>query len=882
MFWWVEAAASRAKTLYVGGDSAYSRNVVKKYEIGQFLSRYFPQLSGVESGAYHWQEELFKKLIEGDWPRDVCLPTGMGKTSVMVVWLLALAWEAVHGRGLRPVARRLVWVVDRRVVVDQATTVATRLAEQVQAIPELKDALSAFSATGEGLAVSTLRGELADNGDWCRDPSRPAVIIGTVDMVGSRLLFRGYGDGKWWRPQRAGLLGRDTIIVNDESHLTPAFAKLLQDVAELQNDPAFRVMRLSATPRGSAKQWPESVQTDVDEREQFRTRFEAPKRLFLHAVAKRDLEQEMFRLATVDGPGTRVLVFVRQPERAAEFAGWIAKGFGAERVSLLTGTMRGWERDGLVKSDAAFGVFLKKERPAERYWLVATSAGEVGVDLTSDLLITDLETADHLIQRFGRLNRFGETEGVAHLLHAPALEPKQEREKRTLEYFAGLPGSAETGYDISCRCLHENRAPEGSLSAEPPQASLDSRLIDLWSQTSVGQCAAVPPVADWLHGKQDDEWPETQIAWRAEVGLFAGKGVDEEEWANAMERYPVLARERLKEPTKRVMEKLASLPREEPAVCILPDGTVRRSRVGQLADRAEDLAYATVLLRPGCGGIVRGMFQPLGPGSGRYDVADLEDEDDHGRYPNEDDRKRYVAVSSDDGWVLTKLGASEAEAPVDSIEAFARDHGMKEVARVQIPNDDSEENPESRACLLYFRKLAEKKDLGREIKLTAHSAWVAKVAREMAEKVGLGDLAEVFATAGEWHDAGKGDPIWQAAVGGCVEDPLAKPKRQFAPGRLGGFRHEFSSLRRLETGAVDELALHLIASHHGWARPFFRPKAYDRRAVRESERTAMECARRFGRLQEKWGAWRLAYLEAIFKAADADVSRREKEQPNYA
>jgi CRISPR-associated endonuclease/helicase Cas3 len=152
----------------------------------------------------------------------------------------------------------------------------------------------------------------------------------------------------------------------------------------------------------------------------------------------------------------------------------------------------------------------------------------------------------------------------------------------------------------------------------------------------------------------------------------------------------------------------------------------------------------------------------------------------------------------------------------------------------------------------------------------------------MAEKVGLGDLAEVFATAGELHDTGKGDPIWQAAVGGCVEDPLAKPVKQFAPGRLGGFRHEFSSLRRLEGGAADELALHLIASHHGWARPFFRPQAYDRRAVRESERTAMECACRFGRLQGKWGAWRLAYLEAIFKAADADVSRREKEQPDYA
>jgi CRISPR-associated endonuclease/helicase Cas3 len=81
---------------------------------------------------------------------------------------------------------------------------------------------------------------------------------------------------------------------------------------------------------------------------------------------------------------------------------------------------------------------------------------------------------------------------------------------------------------------------------------------------------------------------------------------------------------------------------------------------------------------------------------------------------------------------------------------------------------------------------------------------------------------------------------------------------------------------------VDELALHLIASHHGWARPYFPKRAFDRRAVLDSEQTALECARRFGRLQERLGAWRLAYLEAIFKAADALVSEQEKEQPNYA
>ena len=835
----------------------------------QFFRRHFRQLSGISGGAYHWQEELFEQLIDGAWPRDICLPTGMGKTSVMVIWLLALAREAIYGRGRRSVPRRLVWVVNRRVVVDQATKVAVALAKQIQTVPELRNALNALSVGGEGLAVSTLRGELADNRDWKRDPTRPAVVIGTVDMVGSRLLFSGYGDGKWYRPHHAGLLGRDVVIINDESHLTPAFAVLLDGVAELQNDPAFRVMRLSATPRGAAKQWPESVQADLDEHEEFRKRFSAPKRLFIHAVEKRDLEQEIFRLAVTESMARRVLVFVRQPEKAAELANRIEKQFEIGRVSLLTGTMRGWERDRLAAEDPSFGVFLAKERPPRRHWLVATSAGEVGVDLTSDLLITDLETADHLIQRFGRLNRFGETEGVAHLVHALAPDAKQDRLARTLEYFAGLPGSAKEGRDVSCQRLRENPPPPDSLSEEPLLARLDSRLVDIWSQTSAARNSAVPPVADWLHGKQEEDGPETEIAWREDVGLLARPGVNLEELENAIEHYPVLARERLKERTTRAKEKLDQLPPTTGVLCILRNGDVEACRLDDL----RDLKYATVLLPPGCGSIVRGMFQPVTAAGEQqpYDVADAGDE-----------RHRYTALATEQGWTLTQIGSNEVGVAASSLEAFGKTRGMKVVAKVAIPPAEASPDSETNSFLVYFRKVDEKKESSQVVPLLTHETKVAGVARKMAEKAGLAELAHVFETAGRLHDHGKGNAIWQAAAGGTVDEPVAKPVKQFQPAQLGGFRHEFSSLRQAEKDLVDELALHLIASHHGWARPHFPPRAFDRRAVRDSERTALECAQRFGQLQGTLGAWRLAYLEAIFKAADAMVSEQEREQPDYA
>ena len=112
--------------------------------------------------------------------------------------------------------------------------------------------------SGAPLAISTLRGQFADNREWSADPSRPAVICGTVDMIGSRLLFSGYGCGFKTRPLHAGFLGQDVLLVHDKAHLEPAFQKLITAVHDEQRTgrtPDYRplrVMALTATSRGAA------------------------------------------------------------------------------------------------------------------------------------------------------------------------------------------------------------------------------------------------------------------------------------------------------------------------------------------------------------------------------------------------------------------------------------------------------------------------------------------------------------------------------------------------------------------------------------------------------------------------------------------------------
>lgn len=80
----------------------------------------FAALTGNE--PFPWQRRLYHRLSGTesggvpDVPKSCCLPTGLGKTSVIAVWMLALADGA-------PLPRRMVYVVNRRTVTKPNTRV---------------------------------------------------------------------------------------------------------------------------------------------------------------------------------------------------------------------------------------------------------------------------------------------------------------------------------------------------------------------------------------------------------------------------------------------------------------------------------------------------------------------------------------------------------------------------------------------------------------------------------------------------------------------------------------------------------------------------------------------------------------------------------------
>src|SRR5581483_11494141 len=84
----------------------------------QFRTR-FESLTG--NAHFPWQWELYRRFVAGMFPTSCNIPTGLGKTSVVALWLIALASHPAR------LPRRLVYVVNRRTVVDQTTSEVEKL-----------------------------------------------------------------------------------------------------------------------------------------------------------------------------------------------------------------------------------------------------------------------------------------------------------------------------------------------------------------------------------------------------------------------------------------------------------------------------------------------------------------------------------------------------------------------------------------------------------------------------------------------------------------------------------------------------------------------------------------------------------------------------------
>jgi CRISPR-associated endonuclease/helicase Cas3 len=914
---------------------------------GFSFDREFEALTG--HPPMSWQRRLFERHFavfapdNDSLPHALDIPTGLGKTSVIVVWLLSLAWQAQNG-GVR-LPRRLIYVVNRRTVVDQATDTAIRLREELRGATDegpldlVRKALSRLcidpSDHASPLAISTLRGELADNREWQSDPARPAIIIGTVDMIGSRLLFSGYGDrSSYRRAQAAGLIGHDSLLIHDEAHLSPAFTVLISSIEAIQQQRdrqrPFRVMELSATQRAANRDQPRSRRFELTEEERkedtVRQRTGAPKALHLNAVDANDLPDKIIGAALAHAEAkARVLVFIRTPELAEKIRDGIAKKVGSsasERVQLLTGTLRGKERDDLA-AGALFREFkasVDRDVPEHTLFLVSTSAGEIGVDLDADHVVCDLTTLDSMIQRLGRVNRLGRSAPsfVARVDVFDASDDKgsdhEERRRKTAEALGALSVRADGSSDASPAALGrllEKLGPDGrdqAFAAIPRVVPCTDILLDNWALTSVRKMPGRPRVDRWLHGIEADP-PETIVVWRSEAADLAQLSLDENRWAETVDEWfdahPILARERLRDRSDRVAKQIATIAKRHPGVkaLLILSSHARRIDLADAADK-DEIAGATLILAPERGGLSAGLLL------GREEVA-ATDVADHTEDSAQIRMRIRLTRSEEEDWRVVVLGArtddmairltafeADNERPVDVVinellmfinSGLSRaDRLVEREPRLIIAEDEAgaarvviSVGRAVRAETLFAASAAAPENQ----LLADHLDWAAIAASCVARRLGLSyDLARALELAARLHDRGKNRIFWQKAIGNpASKQALAKTDHgRWKKGICDGYRHELGSLIEIESDAditamadsEQDLVLHLIASHHGWARPHFEPQAEDLAAAPEANATMMMAAmRRYARVQRRCGRWGLAWLEALMKAVDATASR---------
>jgi CRISPR-associated endonuclease/helicase Cas3 len=109
------------------------------------FAAFFKGVHGV--APFPWQDRLLRRIAkEGKWPSVLDLPTGSGKTAALDIAVFHLALEASYGLERRA-PLRVAFVVDRRLIVDDAYTRAFRL-QQALADPEDPTVAAVAAALG--------------------------------------------------------------------------------------------------------------------------------------------------------------------------------------------------------------------------------------------------------------------------------------------------------------------------------------------------------------------------------------------------------------------------------------------------------------------------------------------------------------------------------------------------------------------------------------------------------------------------------------------------------------------------------------------------------------------------------------------------------------
>lgn len=794
---------------------------------------------------FDYQERL---AVEDELPSLVHVPTGSGKTAaVLGAWL----WRRIAKP--ESVGRRLVYCLPMRTLVEQTKDVVE------VALKEL--------SLNERFRVHTLMGGEVDGwrrgkSDWEAEPERECVIIGTQDMLLSRALNRGYAMSRFKWPVHFGLLTNDCLWVFDEVQLMgnglATSAQLAGFRKKFGTAGLAHSIWMSATLR---KDWLKTVdwESEVDGLEVL-SLSEADRgsdilsaRLTASKVLRRADERCRLPKGLAEfvkerhGPGTQTLVVVNTVRRAREAYQELNKLYAktdAPLIELIHSRFRPAERKSwpeLLKDKSYAGGMGRI--------IVATQVIEAGVDISAKLLVTDLAPFSSLVQRFGRCNREGK-DGRAEIFWVdrpttteklavkPELDEKEKRELSRPYDWRELEVAQKLVENLTSASPDNLSEVPYKEPYQPTHVLRRRDLIDLFDTT--------PDLSgydlDISRFVRDSDERDISVAWRELKGKRPGENEDKPS-------------------------------RDE--LCAVPIHELK----GFVGEKVKAWFWDAL----------EGKWDEAKPDSLRAGMT--------------------VLLDAKSGGYDVKLGWAGKEAK-KSVPVLAREEGE---ASPEVAYGD-----DPRSFLKYAQTLS------------AHSLETRLALEEILDALNLSDLNKFKAellVAAQHHDWGKAHKIFQQTLHGTET-----PERDFSPllaksksnrrHRRKMFRHELASALALLRTCESDLTVYLAACHHGKVRMSIRalpgegkPKHNDgsllkdvkfARGIWDGEELpiadlgdglvkgnvtldlepmllgagddgARSWLERMIALRDEIGVFRLAFLEALIRAADMRASRCPKD-----
>ncbi len=755
-------------------------------------------------------------------------PTGAGKTATAILgWL----WRWQTRPATTP--RRLIYCLPMRVLVEQTEREARDWIDRLQ------------STLKENVDVHVLMGGV-ETEKWFLRPQQPTILIGTQDMLLSRALNRGYAASRFHWPIDFGLLNNDSLWVFDEPQLMAGGVSTSAQLAGLR--PALQTygpcpsLWMSATLepnwldtidfRGKFNTTPQELtEADYDPKLPLHGKMTAAKTLAkLNVTSSKDMKEVAKAVwdkhREQNRSGTQTLVVLNTVDRAKATYDELLKlrkKDGPPTLLLIHSRFRPAERQPLNK------LLQEKGDAANNRIIIATQVVEAGVDISARTLITELCPWASLVQRIGRCNRTGEDGTAADPAQvywidlddklAPPYEPDDFKFSR--EQLAKLNGKT-----VSPQALTVFKQQEGFQLPFVHKHVLRRRdLMDLFDTTPDLSGNDID-ISRFI--RSDDPDTDVQVFWR--------------DWSDNVPDEP--------QP-------------ERPELCSVPVGQAR--------------TFLKAMTEKRCGPAFL------------WDHLD----DEWVKLEWHEVRPGMVILLPCEAGGYSELGWN----PVSSAKVLPVPRKLEPVKGQGMASDTNSVTNETAYTI------------------EQHTNNVMTKLDALLKVLPVADYTAVLRQAARWHDLGKAHVVFQAGLR-KVNPALAEDQLWAKSGKQGKltygrkhFRHELASaLAALQHGLAFEVA-YLIATHHGRVRLSIRslpgetpddPQSLFALGVWNNDTlppvslgdgvtspaipldlSPMQLGGdtswtgRALELLGELGPFKLAYLEALLRAADVQASREE-------